>query len=154
MKPLLVYAPAMEMGVIQPATIIPDLPLSIGSYAPKNADGKTHGLVTARYALQQSFNIPAVRTYMRIRSRHPIDYLHKMGVTSVAKQEEANPALAIGGTHIGVTVEENVNAYATFANYGSFVDAYMIEKIVDKTERSFTNIKANPSRCFRRKRRT
>ena len=34
MKPLLVYTPAMEMGVIQPATIIPDLSLSIGSYTP------------------------------------------------------------------------------------------------------------------------
>ncbi|OQP16332.1 transglycosylase domain-containing protein [Geobacillus zalihae] len=148
MKPLLVYAPAMEMGVIQPATIIPDLPLSIGSYTPKNADGKTHGLVTARYALQQSFNIPAVRTYMRIRSRHPIDYLHKMGVTSVAKQEEANPALAIGGTHIGVTVEENVNAYATFANYGSFVDAYMIEKIVDKNGKIVYKHQSKPVPVF------
>lgn len=132
MKPLLVYAPAMEMGVIQPATIIPDLPLSIGSYTPKNADGKTHGLVTARDALRWSYNIPAVRTYRRIQSKQPVDYLRKMGITSVSKQEEANPALAIGGTHIGVTVEENVNAYATFANYGSFVDAYMIEKITDK----------------------
>ncbi|NNV05998.1 transglycosylase domain-containing protein [Geobacillus sp. C56-T2] len=132
MKPLLVYAPAMEMGIVQPATIIPDLPLSIGSYKPKNADGKTHGLVTARYALQQSFNIPAVRAYMRIQHRDPVDYLHKMGITSVAKQEESHPALAIGGTNVGVTVEENVNAYATFANYGTFVDAYMIEKIVDK----------------------
>ncbi|WJP99843.1 transglycosylase domain-containing protein [Geobacillus stearothermophilus] len=132
MKPLLVYAPAMEMGVIQPATIIPDLPLSIGSYKPKNADGKTHGLVTARRALQHSYNIPAVRVYTKIQNRHPVDYLHKMGITSVSKQEEANPTLAIGGTHIGVTVEENVNAYATFANYGSFVDAYMIEKITDK----------------------
>ncbi|MBB6282663.1 transglycosylase domain-containing protein [Geobacillus subterraneus] len=132
MKPLLVYAPAMEMGVVQPGSVIPDLPLSIGSYSPKNADGKTHGLVSARRALQQSYNIPAVRIYTKIQSRHPVDYLLKMGVTSVAKQEENNPALAIGGTHIGVTVEENVNAYATFANYGSFVDAYMIEKITDK----------------------
>jgi len=132
MKPLLVYAPAMEMGVVQPGSVIPDFPLSIGSYTPKNADGKTHGLVSARRALQQSYNIPAIRTYMKIQSRHPVDYLHKMGITSVAKQEENNPALAIGGTHIGVTVEENVNAYATFANSGSFVDAYMIEKITDK----------------------
>ncbi|MFC0298771.1 transglycosylase domain-containing protein [Geobacillus jurassicus] len=148
MKPLLVYAPAMEMGVIQPGTIIPDLPLSIGSYTPKNADGKTHGLVTARYALQQSYNIPAIRTYMRIQFRHPIDYLHKMGITSVAKQEEANPALAIGGTHIGVTVEENVNAYATFANYGSFVDAYMIEKIVDKNGKVVYEHESKPVPVF------
>ncbi|ABO68055.1 MULTISPECIES: transglycosylase domain-containing protein [Geobacillus] len=148
MKPLLVYAPAMEMGVIQPGSIIPDLPLSIGSYKPKNADGKTHGLVTARRALQHSYNIPAVRVYTKIQNRHPVDYLHKMGITSVAKEEEKHPALAIGGTNIGVTVEENVNAYATFANYGSFVDAYMIEKITDKDGKVIYQHTSKPVRVF------
>jgi penicillin-binding protein len=132
MKPLLVYAPAMEMGIIQPGSVIPDMPLSVNGYTPKNADRKTHGLVSARRALQYSYNIPAVRTYVKIMNKHPITYLEKMGITSVTKDEEKHVALAIGGTSKGVTVEENVNAYATFANYGTFIDAYLIEKIVSK----------------------
>ncbi|ALF11830.1 transglycosylase domain-containing protein [Parageobacillus thermoglucosidasius] len=136
MKPLLVYAPAMEMGVIQPGSIIQDteLHIKVGKryYTPKNADGKTHGFVSVRRALQYSYNIPAVRTYMQIMNKHPVTYLHKMGITSVTKEEEKHVALAIGGTTKGVTVEENVNAYATFANYGTFIDAYLIEKIVSK----------------------
>ncbi len=40
-------------------------------------------------------------------------------------------AISIGGLTVGTTVEENTNAYAAFANSGQFIDAYMIEKIVD-----------------------
>src|SRR5690606_13440291 len=37
----------------------------------------------------------------------------------------------LGGLNIGASVEENTNAYATFANNGQFIDAYMIERIED-----------------------
>ena len=37
--------------------------------------------------------------------------------------------MSLGGLEKGVTVEENINAYATFANTGQFIDAYMIDKI-------------------------
>ncbi|OAT74209.1 transglycosylase domain-containing protein [Parageobacillus thermoglucosidasius] len=152
MKPLLVYAPAMEMGVIQPGSIIPDVELRIkgdkGYYTPKNADGKTHGFVSARHALQYSYNIPAVRTYVQIMNKHPVTYLEKMGITSVAKEEEKHVALAIGGTTKGVTVEENVNAYATFANYGTFIDAYLIEKIVSKDGQVIYEHKNKPVSVF------
>jgi penicillin-binding protein len=152
MKPLLVYAPAMEMGIIQPGSVIPDteLRIKVGKrfYTPKNADRKTHGLVTARRALQYSYNIPAIRTYMKIMNQHPVEYLHKMGITSVAKTEENHVALAIGGTDKGVTVEENVNAYVTFANYGTFIDAYLIEKIVSKDGQVIYEHKSKPVPVF------
>ncbi|WP_044894487.1 transglycosylase domain-containing protein [Bacillus alveayuensis] len=136
MKPLLVYAPAMEMGVVQPGSVIPDIQLyaktSGRPYSPKNADGKTHGLVSARRALQYSYNIPAVRTYMKIVNQRPITYLEKMGFTSLTKADATNLSMALGALTKGVTVEENVNAYATFGNYGKFIDAYLIEKIISK----------------------
>jgi penicillin-binding protein 1B len=148
MKPLLVYAPAMEMGIVQPGSVIPDMPLRVNGYTPKNADGKTHGLVSARRALQYSYNIPAIRTYMKIMNQHPVEYLHKMGITSVAKTEENHIALAIGGTSTGVTVEENVNAYVTFANYGTFVDAYLIEKIVSNDGQVIYEHQSDPVPVF------
>ena len=136
MKPLLVYAPAMEMGIVQPGSVIPDVALEIptkqGPYRPKNADGKTHGLTSVRHALKKSYNIPAIRTYARIIDQRPISYLEKMGFTSLTTGDGHNLSLALGGLTKGVTIEENVNAYATFANGGKFVDAYLIEKIVDK----------------------
>ncbi|MGX1982351.1 penicillin-binding protein [Thermolongibacillus altinsuensis] len=152
MKPLLVYAPAMEMGVVQPGSVVPDIDLEIRTskdvYRPKNADGKTHGLTSIRYALQRSYNIPAIRTYMRIIDQRPVSYLEKMGFTSLTQEDATIPSLALGALTKGVTVEENVNAYATFANGGTFIDAYLIEKIVDKNGNIVYEHKSQPVDVF------
>lgn len=130
-KPVLDYAPAMEEGYIQPATPIADYPKTFaGYYRPKNYGGANYGIVSARTALVNSYNIPAVETYMEIIDENPVDkYLEKMGITSLTENDHVNPALALGGTEYGITVEEMTNAFATFGNNGEFVDAYMIEKI-------------------------
>lgn len=132
MKPLLVYAPAMEIGIVQPGTIVADMPFSIGTYSPKNYGGGYHGLTSIREALKYSYNIPAVKTYAKSISHNPITYLEKMGFTSIYQEDHGALSLALGGMTYGVTVEENVNAFATFANSGEFVDAYLIEKIEKK----------------------
>ncbi len=128
MKPLLVYAPSMELGKSQPGTVIADTPMT-GSYKPNNYGGSYHGLTSARTALKYSYNIPAAKTYMNIMDQNPVSYLEKMGFTSLSKSDYGIPSLSLGGMTNGVTVEENVNAYATFANQGKFVDAYLIKKI-------------------------
>ncbi|WP_078432323.1 transglycosylase domain-containing protein [Metabacillus halosaccharovorans] len=128
MKPLLVYAPAMELGATQPGTVIADTPMT-GSYKPKNYGGAYHGLTSARTALKYSYNVPAAKTYMNIMNQKPVSYLEKMGFSSLNKIDYGIASLSLGGMTDGVTVEENVNAYSTFANQGKFVDAYLIEKI-------------------------
>jgi penicillin-binding protein len=152
MKPLLVYAPAMETGVIQPGSVIPDIEIHVGTpsgtYSPKNADRKAHGLVSARRALQYSYNIPAVRTYMKIINQRPVTYLEKMGFTNLTKDDASNLSMALGALTKGVTVEENVNAYATFGNYGTFVDAYLIERIVSKDGEVIYEHKSKPIDVF------
>ncbi|MGM0874929.1 MAG: transglycosylase domain-containing protein [Bacillota bacterium] len=128
MKPLLVYAPAMELGKVQPGSVIADVPYTLKSYknySPKNSGGGYHGLTSARTALKHSYNIPAVKTFMTIINNQPLSYLEKLGITNLPKGEY--PSLSLGTS--GVTVEENVNAYTTFANKGKFIDSYMIEKI-------------------------
>ncbi|MCH1627576.1 transglycosylase domain-containing protein [Ferdinandcohnia quinoae] len=134
MKPLLAYAPAMELGKVQPGSVIADVPVKypqFGGWAPNNVDNDFDGLMSARHALKMSRNIPAIKTYINNMDQQ-IPYLEKMGFTSLVKEDYGAPALAIGGMTKGVSVEENVNAYATFANEGKFIDAYMIEKIVTK----------------------
>ncbi|WP_214481650.1 transglycosylase domain-containing protein [Bacillus sp. SM2101] len=133
MKPLLAYGPAMELGKVQPGSVLADVELKVPAggktYSPGNYDGRTHGLTSVRYALQKSYNIPAVRSYMSIIDQNPVSYLEKMGYTNLTEGDHYNLSMAIGGLTYGVTVEENVNAYATFGNDGQFVDAYMIERI-------------------------
>ncbi|MBY0098975.1 penicillin-binding protein [Mesobacillus maritimus] len=134
MKPLLVYAPAMELGKLQPGSVLPDVEAYLngpGSPWPSNYDKRYSGLTSARYALTRSYNVPAVIAYKNIVNQRPTTFLEKMGFTSLEKDDHTNLSAALGSI-AGVTVEENVNAYGTFANGGQFVDAYMIDKITDK----------------------
>ncbi|MEH7379578.1 transglycosylase domain-containing protein [Bacillus sp. JJ1533] len=132
MKPLLAYAPAMELGLVQPGSVIADVKFTYGNYTPQNVGGPYDfdGLMSARHALTISKNIPAIKTYLKAFNQRPITFLEKMGFTSLAEADYHAASLPIGGMTNGVSVEENVNAFATFANEGKFIDAYMIEKIV------------------------
>ncbi len=140
MKPLLDFAPAMEMGIVQPATPFPDVKnagANVGdNWLPNNYTNREYGIVDARTALYNSYNITSTRIYKEILSTTPATYLEKMGFTSLYEDEYTsdyeNPSMAIGSLSKGVSVEENTNAYVTFGNMGKFVDAYMIEEIKTK----------------------
>lgn len=151
MKPLLDYAPAMEKGYIQPGSVIADVPKSFNGWKPGNYAGGTHGLVSAREALRNSYNIPAAEIYVNMlnKGEDPAkEYLEKMGITSLTKEDHQNASLSLGQPTYGITVEENTNAFATFANGGDFVDAYMIEKIEDDNGKVIYQHKAKPVNVF------
>ncbi|MDQ0298548.1 penicillin-binding protein [Salibacterium salarium] len=133
MKPLLAYGPAMEEGLVQPGTVLPDVP---GEFS--NGEGYTNygdgyeGFVSVREGLKESRNSPAVRTFEKIVNLdHDIarNALLDLGFTNVAPAEPY-PSAAIGA--FGTTVEQNTNAFSTFGNNGEYNDSYMIEKIETK----------------------
>ena len=69
-KPLL-YATAFDDALISPTTVLWDLPTkyqldALQTYLPVNYDGKYHGPVTARAALANSYNVPAVKLLDRV----------------------------------------------------------------------------------------
>ncbi|MEK3980891.1 transglycosylase domain-containing protein [Psychrobacillus sp. FSL K6-2836] len=136
-KPLLVYAPAIEYGVIGAGSPVVDLKLenlSSTTWAKSPSNYTTEqelGIISARDALTTSQNLSTIRLYDLIMDRKPTDFLTKMGFEHIEENEYANHALSIGGMTNGATLEENTNAFGTFANNGQFIDAYMIEKIED-----------------------
>ncbi|WP_036688720.1 transglycosylase domain-containing protein [Paucisalibacillus globulus] len=153
MKPILAYAPAMEKGVVQPGTPIADVKTTWvaggKNYQPQNFDYRYHGIMSVRDHLTDSYNVPAIKVYTQINHDNPVDqYLRKMGVTTLEDNEYANPALAIGGTTHGISIEENTNTFVTFANGGNFVDAYMIEKITDQDGEVIYEHKTEPVEVF------
>ncbi|MFZ0475012.1 MAG: transglycosylase domain-containing protein, partial [Halobacillus sp.] len=86
MKPLLVYGPSIDMGEGHPASVIADVPYKYTTVDKEvnNYSGTYHGLVSARYALANSFNIPAVKQYEKIVDQNPVkNYLEKMGVSNL-----------------------------------------------------------------------
>jgi len=149
MKPLLVYAPAIEYGVIGAGSPLVDVKFSIGSWRPSNyITNDERGLIPAREALADSQNLSALRLYYDILNRRPADYLVKMGISTLQPDDFTNIAAGIGGVKDGITVEENTNAYATFANGGQFVDAYMIDRIEDQNGNIIYKHEVKPEQVF------
>ena len=132
MKPLIVYGPAIEYGMIGAGSPVVDVKIENYDWALNNYNkNEERGLVSAREALEDSLNIPAGRLYMEMLNRRPAEYLLQLGVSNLHPLDFETPATSLGSLNKGITVEENTNAYQAFANSGQFIDGYMIEKIVD-----------------------
>jgi 1A family penicillin-binding protein len=138
MKPIAVYGPAIDQKRIGSGTAIDDVPMvwpdqnaDDGKYFPKNWDYKFHGLMTVRHALEQSYNIPALKVFHDLTPAVGLEYVKKMGITTLSDSDN-NLAAAIGGLSRGLTVTEATNAFATFPNMGVSHDAYLIETIKDR----------------------
>ncbi|MCZ8520241.1 MULTISPECIES: transglycosylase domain-containing protein [Paenibacillus] len=137
MKPIAAYIPAMEEGKIQPASVIDDVPIILkdggkGYHIPENWDDGYHGLITARRAFNQSYNIPAIKLFLNdVGIEKAWKFANQIGVTSINEEDYVAQTGVIGGLRYGVTVRELTNAYATMGNKGVFNEAYLIRKITD-----------------------
>ncbi|MCG7335539.1 penicillin-binding protein [Sporosarcina sp. ACRSM] len=137
MKPLLVYAPAIEYGVIGAGSPVVDVKFSVrqpngSTWSPSNYNATSElGIIPAREALAKSLNLATARLYRDIIDRRPAEFLAKMGISRLDPGDYVNYSTSYGGMTRGMSVEENTNAFATFANGGQFIDAYIVERIED-----------------------
>lgn len=148
-KPLLVYAPAIEYGVIGAGSPVVDVKFRRGSYTPANfIPTQELGIISARQALTTSQNLAALRLYNQILDRRPAEFLKKMGYTSLVESDYENLSASLGGLRYGGTVQENTSAYSTLANGGQHVDPYIIEKIEDRNGNVVYQHKVEPVQVF------
>jgi 1A family penicillin-binding protein len=129
------YAAALENGFTA-ASIIDDSPIvyrTPGSppYAPVNYDGKFHGPTSFRYALANSYNIPAVKILAKIGVQTMIDKARLMGISSWQDEERYGLSLALGGGD--VTMLDMTKVFGTLANEGKRVDLMPILEVTDYT---------------------
>jgi len=131
-KPI-VYAAALETLGYTPATILVDSPLSFpnpwdGSvWSPQNYDGAFMGPIPLRRAVEQSRNIPAVRTLQAVGLEKGIEYARRLGLAG-----ELPPYLPIALGAGEATLLEMTAAFATFANQGLRMKPFLIERITDR----------------------
>lgn len=132
-KPVLVYAPAIEENIISPATKILDEKINISGYTPENADKTYHGYVSVREALSKSLNIPSVKILQELGTDKSQNFAKKLGFTF--SENDNNLATALGAISNGVSLKTLADAYSSFANGGKFTPSSLITKITknDKT---------------------
>ncbi len=134
-KPVLYTAAisgASPNGYLTPASILWDVPsrYDIGGqiYEPLNFDRQYRGPVPVRTALQQSLNIPAVKTYQFVGQTAFVEVAGRLGIDFLEETTFGLPS-ALGANE--VTLIDLTHAYATIANDGRFVPLFAIEGIQD-----------------------
>ncbi len=141
LKPLL-YALALEKGYTA-ATLIDDVPVSFkledGTYyKPVNYDGKFHGKVPLRYALANSYNIPAVRLISDIGVNNYIDFAEKLGIKTWFDRSRYGLSLSLGGGEVKMV--DMAEAFGVLANLGYKVNLNYQLLISDSANRILKEI--------------
>ena len=128
-----IYSAALEKG-FTPATIINDAPLYFSAeqtgskpWEPKNYEGKFEGPVRMRVGLAKSLNLVSIRILQAITPQYAQDYITKFGFDADKQPPYLTMALGAGS----VTPMQMVAGYSIFANGGSRVTPYFIQRIED-----------------------
>src|SRR5665648_2377 len=129
-KPLAVYAPALENGYKKNSILI-DEKTDFDGYRPSNVDGRYRGRVTLYNALVNSINVPAVWLLNEMGVDVGIDFLKKSGIP--LHEDDKNLSLALGGFTEGVSPLEMAQAFSMFPNLGTMNKAHAITKITTRS---------------------
>lgn len=133
MKPLADIVPGLQEKVITAATIYDDAITDFGGgYKPKDYNNPK-GYINIRSCIRTSQNIPMVKVMMELTPKKSIEYLKKMGITTLDDTKDANPALSIGGLSKGISPLEMAGAYASIANDGVYTKPIFFTKVVDSS---------------------
>lgn len=136
-KPLSVYAPALERGLITYASVYDDVPVRFVSQNgeivpwPRNANGVYHGLSTMSYAVSNSTNTVPVKILGELGLSHSFyflrDKLHLDELIEQGKDASGNfitdmdyAALALGQLNYGVSLRAITSAYTVLADGGKY----------------------------------
>ncbi len=133
-KPI-VYLTAFEKAGFTPATVLQDVrkcfPAGRGQppYCPVNYDNRFRGAITARNALGNSLNVPAVQTLERVGVTAAVEMANRLGVASLTDPNRYGLAFTLGGAEIKPL--ELAAAYGTIANQGRRIPPVAIRRMVD-----------------------
>jgi len=141
-KPLSVYSPAIEMGLISPITIIDDYPYELLGSKPwpvNSGTSRYKGLTTVRQGLTSSINTIAVRiltdkvtpqaSFNFVQDKYKIDLVEALEVNGKIMSDIDRSPLSLGGLTRGVCTRDMAEAYATFPNNGVYTTSRTYTKV-------------------------
>lgn len=138
-KPIAVYGPAVEYGLISPSTLVLDadathVQLTHTSWYPKNSPNTYDGIITITTALQKSKNTVAAQIMDKLTPSAALEFLRsRLGVTSLIDSDADYAAMALGEPHYGITVREMAQAYTALANDGVFTYSRTYTMVKDRS---------------------
>lgn len=140
-KVLAAFVPGMDSAGMSLATSYKDEPYKFkNGIEVRNWYGGYRGWASIHEAIENSMNIIAVKTITDVDPAVSIEYLKKMGFTTLVDGftnangdfvSDVNQSLALGGLTKGVTNIEITGAYASIANEGNYVEPILYTKVLD-----------------------
>ncbi len=155
-KPISVYAPALDYGVVDTSSMIDDKRTSYDGWVPRNYSYTySNSKVGLAYAIQQSLNTVPVEIMSEMGIQTAFDFMTKqLNFTTLVEAEEINgeiytdlgyAQLALGGLTHGVTNLEITAAYCIFPNGGIYNEPYTFTEIKNDKGETILNCKDNRS---------
>ena len=137
LKPITVYAPAIDSKFATAATVYDDIPLT-GSILKaynnvdlKNSPNRYSGYTPLREAVRRSVNIYAVKLVNDMGMETSNAYAEKFGI-NMGKDKTSLSSLALGQFDSGTTTYQMAAAYGVFGNNGIYTDPILYTKVLDK----------------------
>ena len=172
-KPLSVYAPAFEDGIITYSSVFDDVPISFGEYNldsakgdivlpspwPNNANMIYHGLVNVNYSVEESLNTVPIKILELIGKERSFYFLKEtLGCDSLIESmtlengacltDIDTAALALGQMNYGVTLREITAAYTMLANEGVYSSPRSYSIVTDSQGKVILNNEASETRAI------
>ena len=157
-KPLSVYGPGLEQGVLTYGTVFDDIPINFGNEVvnpetgeitysrqtgyPHNTPNRYAGLQTVHEAVKVSKNTVSWRALDALGLQNSFDFLtQKVGLSTLVERKVNSAGviytdisyapLSMGEFTYGVTVKEMTAAYQIFVNGGIYNEERIVLQILD-----------------------
>ncbi|MCQ2431613.1 MAG: PBP1A family penicillin-binding protein [Clostridia bacterium] len=152
-KPLTVYAPALDAGLITYGSVVDDTPFMFNEKTdkwnnttykayPANLPAVYKGLTTINSAVERSVNTVAMKVLDMLTPEAAYKFSQKIGMTDIVESytrvdgavlsDVDYAPLALGALTVGVTPREMAQAYTFLANDGIYTEARTYTKVLDK----------------------
>jgi penicillin-binding protein 1A len=133
MKPIAVYAPAIEQDLIHYSSIVNDTKTNYNGWTPKNWFNSYLGSMTVQKALERSINTIPVYLVNKLTPQTSYDFLtQKLGISTLNTEDINLSPLGMGGTNGGLTTIESAAAFAVFGNGGLYYEPSLYTKVTDQ----------------------
>ncbi|MFM7468068.1 MAG: transglycosylase domain-containing protein [Vampirovibrionales bacterium] len=138
-----VYLTGLRMGRITPSSPILDAPLTLGTWKPKNWDGRYMGLMQVRDALVQSRNTTTIRLGLELGLQPIIETCRLAGIKATIPE---NFSSLLGA--IGVSPYELMGAYGTLARGGLYQQPTPVARLLGPGNQSYPLPERSVKRVF------
>lgn len=118
-----VYLAALEAGYT-PDSIVDDLPLSVGGWAPRNDNGEYMGPMALRWALAKSVNTVAARLTLKVGPARVVAAAKRLGIRAPLAKDAT---IALGTSEVSLL--ELTGAYNVIANGGLAAEPYVVRRV-------------------------